>query len=154
MRISELVSLKVGDVDLVTQTLKVLGKGNKERLLPFGRMCVEALANYKKARSDKIVSKIIDADFLFLNHRGKGISTRGVRKIIGKYVTTGNFPGKVSPHSIRHSFATHLLESGADLRSIQELLGHASLSTTQKYTHLTIDKLVETYDQAHPRAKE
>ena len=154
LRISELVSLKIGDIDLVTQTLKVLGKGNKERLLPFGRKCVEALENYKKARADKIVSTKINTDFLFLNNRGKGISTRGVRKIIGKYVTTGNFPGKVSPHSIRHSFATHLLESGADLRSIQELLGHASLSTTQKYTHLTIDKLVETYDQAHPRAKE
>jgi integrase/recombinase XerC len=154
LRISELVSLKIGDIDLVTQTLKVLGKGNKERLLPFGQKCVEALENYKKARADKIVSTKINTDFLFLNNRGKGISTRGVRKIIGKYVTTGNFPGKVSPHSIRHSFATHLLESGADLRSIQELLGHASLSTTQKYTHLTIDKLIETYDQAHPRAKE
>ena len=154
LRISELVSLKIGDIDLVTKTLKVLGKGNKERLLPFGQKCVEALENYKKARADKIVSTKINTDFLFLNNRGKGISTRGVRKIIGKYVTTGNFPGKVSPHSIRHSFATHLLESGADLRSIQELLGHASLSTTQKYTHLTIDKLVETYDQAHPRAKE
>ena len=154
LRISELVSLKIGDIDLVTQTLKVLGKGNKERLLPFGRKCVEALENYKKARTNKIVPLKINTDFLFLNNRGKGISTRGVRKIIGKYVTTGNFPGKVSPHSIQHSFATHLLESGADLRSIQELLGHASLSTTQKYTHLTIDKLVETYDQAHPRAKE
>ena len=154
LRISELVSLKIGDIDLVTQTLKVLGKGNKERLLPFGRKCVEALKNYKKARTNKIAPLKINTDFLFLNNRGKGISTRGVRKIIGKYVTTGNFPGKVSPHSIRHSFATHLLESGADLRSIQELLGHASLSTTQKYTHLTIDKLVETYDQAHPRAKE
>jgi len=154
LRISELVSLKVRDIDLVTQTLKVLGKGNKERLLPFGRKCLEALANYKKARSDKIVSTKINNDFLFLNHRGKGISTRGVRKIIEKYVTTGNFPRKISPHSIRHSFATHLLESGADLRSIQELLGHASLSTTQKYTHLTIDKLLATYDQAHPRAKE
>ncbi|MBC8283831.1 MAG: tyrosine recombinase XerC [Nitrospinae bacterium] len=154
VRISELVSLKTGDIDLATQMVKVLGKGNKERLLPFGRKCVEALENYERVRSDKIMATKINTDFLFLNHRGKGITTRGVRKIIGKYVTTGNFPGKVSPHSIRHSFATHLLEGGADLRSIQELLGHASLSTTQKYTHLTIDKLVETYDRAHPRAKE
>ena len=154
VRISELVSLKTGDIDLAAQMVKVLGKGNKERLLPFGRKCVEALENYERVRSDKIMATKINTDFLFLNHRGKGITTRGVRKIIGKYVTTGNFPGKVSPHSIRHSFATHLLEGGADLRSIQELLGHASLSTTQKYTHLTIDKLVETYDRAHPRAKE
>ncbi len=154
LRISELVSTKIGDIDFATQTVKVLGKGNKERLLPFGQKCVQALKNYKKARADKIESTKTNTDSLFLNYRGKGITTRGVRKIIGKYVTSGNFPGKVSPHSIRHSFATHLLDSGADLRSIQELLGHASLSTTQKYTHLTIDKLVETYDQAHPRAKE
>lgn len=154
VRISELVSLKTGDIDRTTQMVKVLGKGGKERLLPFGKKCVEALEKYEKVRSDKIISTKVNSEYLFLNHRGKGITTRGVRKIIGKYVTTGNFPGKVSPHSIRHSFATHLLEGGADLRSIQELLGHASLSTTQKYTHLTIDKLVESYDQAHPRAKE
>ena len=154
VRISELVSLKIEDIDRTAQVVKVLGKGGKERLLPFGKKCGEALDKYKKARSDKVISTKENSEHLFLNHRGKGISTRGVRKIIGKYVTTGNFPGKVSPHSIRHSFATHLLEGGADLRSIQELLGHSSLSTTQKYTHLTIDKLVETYDQAHPRAKE
>ena len=154
VRISELVSLKIEDIDRTAQVVKVLGKGGKERLLPFGKKCGEALDKYKKARSDKVISTKDNNEHLFLNHRGKGISTRGVRKIIGKYVTTGNFPGKVSPHSIRHSFATHLLEGGADLRSIQELLGHSSISTTQKYTHLTIDKLVETYDQAHPRAKE
>ncbi len=154
VRISELVSLEMKDLNLATQLVKVLGKGGKERLLPFGKKCVEALEDYIKVRLEKINTQKINTDFFFLNHRGNGITTRGVRKIIGKYVTTGNFPGKVSPHSIRHSFATHLLEGGADLRSIQELLGHASLSTTQKYTHLTIDKLVETYDQAHPRAKE
>lgn len=153
MRISELVSLKSADINRTTQMVKVLGKGGKERLLPFGKKCVEALGEYESARTDKVISAKTDSEYFFLNHRGKGITTRGVRKIIAKYVTTGNFPGKVSPHSIRHSFATHLLEGGADLRSIQELLGHASLSTTQKYTHLTIDKLVETYDQAHPRAK-
>ena len=154
MRISELVSLKTEDLNLATQMVKVLGKGGKERLLPFGNKCVEALGEYIKVRPEKIITLKNNTDSFFLNHRGKGITTRGVRKIIGKYVTTGNFPGKVSPHSIRHSFATHLLEGGADLRSIQELLGHASLSTTQKSTHLTIDKLVETYDRAHPRAKE
>jgi integrase/recombinase XerC len=154
VRISELVSLKIEDIDRTAKMVKVLGKGGKERLLPFGKKCGEALDKYEKARSDKIISTKENCEYLFLNHRGKGITTRGVRKIIEKYVTTGNFPGKVSPHSIRHSFATHLLEGGADLRSIQELLGHSSLSTTQKYTHLTIDKLVETYDQSHPRAKE
>ena len=154
VRISELVSLKIEDIDRTAQVVKVLGKGGKERLLPFGKKCGEALDKYKKARSDKVISTKENSEYLFLNYRGKGITTRGVRKIIEKYVTTGNFPGKVSPHSIRHSFATHLLEGGADLRTIQELLGHSSLSTTQKYTHLTIDKLVETYDQAHPRAKE
>ena len=154
IRVSELVSIKTEDLNQATQIVKVLGKGGKERLLPFGQKCSEALAKYIKARTKKLSSAKINTEFLFLNYRGKNISTRGVRKIIGKYVTTGNFPEKVSPHSIRHSFATHLLEGGADLRSIQELLGHASLSTTQKYTHLTIDKLVETYDRAHPRAKE
>jgi integrase/recombinase XerC len=154
LRISELVTLKIEDIDRTAQMVKVFGKGGKERLLPFGKKCGEALDQYKKARSDKVISSKENSEYLFLNYRGKGITTRGVRKIIEKYVTTGNFPGKVSPHSIRHSFATHLLEGGADLRSIQELLGHSSLSTTQKYTHLTIDKLVETYDQAHPRAKE
>ena len=154
VRVSELVSIKTEDLNRATQIVKVLGKGGKERLLPFGHKCSEALAKYIKARIEKLSSAKINTEFLFLNCRGKNISTRGVRKIIEKYVTTGNFPEKVSPHSIRHSFATHLLEGGADLRSIQELLGHASLSTTQKYTHLTIDKLVETYDRAHPRAKE
>ena len=154
IRVSELVSIKTEDLNHATQIVKVLGKGGKERLLPFGQKCSKALTKYIKARTKKLSSAKINTEFLFLNYRGKDISTRGVRKVIGKYVTTGNFPRKVSPHSIRHSFATHLLEGGADLRSIQELLGHASLSTTQKYTHLTIDKLVETYDRAHPRAKE
>ena len=154
IRISELVSLKTQDLNMATHMVKVLGKGRKERVLPFGRKCFEALKKYTSVRLEKLSATRTNSEFFFLNHRSKGISTRGVRKIIGKYVTTGNFSGKVTPHSIRHSFATHLLEGGADLRSIQELLGHSSLSTTQKYTHLTIDKLVETYDQAHPRAKE
>ena len=154
IRISELVSLKMQDLNMATHLVKVLGKGRKERILPFGQKCFDALKEYKNVRLEKLKATRKNSEFFFLNHRGRGISTRGVRKIIRKYVTTGNFSGKVTPHSIRHSFATHLLEEGADLRSIQELLGHSSLSTTQKYTHLTIDKLVETYDQAHPRAKE
>jgi integrase/recombinase XerC len=90
---------------------------------------------------------------LFLHQRGQSLSVRGVRKIISQYIQTNNFPKNISPHSLRHTFATHMLEAGADLRAIQEMLGHASLSTTQKYTHLTIDRLTETYDKAHPRAR-
>jgi integrase/recombinase XerC len=179
LRISELVGLTVENTNLDSRTVKVLGKGGKERLLPLGRQCVEALKNYLDARMDKLAqqrtqqppqsplsgggtvpglgglsSSHAKCEQLFLNHRGAGITVRGVRKIVDKYIKQGNFAGGVSPHSIRHSFATHLLEGGADLRSIQELLGHSSLSTTQKYTHLTLDRLSETYDKAHPRAKE
>ncbi len=154
LRISELVGLTQEDIDLDSRMIKVLGKGGKERLLPMGRPCVEALKTYLGARMDKTRKFSSAPEKLFLNYRGTGISTRGVRKVVEKYIKQGNFAGGVSPHSIRHSFATHLLESGADLRSIQELLGHSSLSTTQKYTHLTLDRLSETYDKAHPRAKE
>ena len=152
LRISELVGLTLENTDLDSRTVKVQGKGGKERLLPLGRHCVEALKTYLNIRSAK--TRKPSTDLLFLNYRGAGISVRGIRKVVDKYIKQGNFSGRVSPHSIRHSFATHLLEGGADLRSIQELLGHSSLSTTQKYTHLTIDRLYETYDKAHPRAKE
>ncbi len=154
LRISELVALTTANINLESRMVKVSGKGGKQRLLPMGRPCVDALKIYLDARTDKIRGRCGDGEKLFLNHRGTGISVRGVRKVVEKYVRRGNFPGGVSPHSIRHSFATHLLEGGADLRSIQELLGHSSLSTTQKYTHLTLDRLSETYDNAHPRAKE
>ena len=154
LRISELVGLTLEDINLDSRMVKVLGKGGKERILPMGRHCVEALNLYLNTRMDKIRDYCSGTEKLFLNHRGTGISTRGVRKVVEKYIKRGNFPGGVSPHSIRHSFATHLLEGGADLRSIQELLGHSSLSTTQKYTHLTLDRLSKTYDKAHPRAKE
>lgn len=154
VRISELVALSMEDINLDSRTVKVMGKGGKERLLPIGHHCVEALKTYLNARMNKVRKPDPATDRLFLNHRGTGISVRGLRKVVEKYIKQGNFPGGVSPHSIRHSFATHLLEGGADLRSIQELLGHSSLSTTQKYTHLTVDRLSEAYDKAHPRAKE
>lgn len=154
LRISELVGLTLDDINLDSRMVKVLGKGNKERLLPMGRHCVEALKSYLNARMDKARKPGLGTEQLFLNYRGAAITVRGVRKVVEKYIKQGNFAGGVSPHSIRHSFATHLLDGGADLRSIQELLGHSSLSTTQKYTHLTLDRLSETYDKAHPRAKE
>lgn len=152
LRISELVGLTLENTHLDSHMVKVMGKGGKERLLPLGRHCADALKTYLNARMKKVRKQ--DTNQLFLNHRGSGITVRGVRKIVDKYIKQGNFAGGVSPHSIRHSFATHLLEGGADLRSIQELLGHSSLSTTQKYTHLTLDRLSEAYDKAHPRAKE
>lgn len=153
MRISELVTLQMEFMNLESRKVRVLGKGKKERWLPLGGKAVAALNIYlsqretllRKMKPDQLPSAV------FLNTRGNGLTTRGVRKIVGKYLDQ-LVSGRHSPHSIRHSFATHLLEGGADLRTIQEMLGHASLSTTQKYTHLTVDRLIETYDQAHPRA--
>jgi len=153
VRISELVALKLNDLHLNRQTLKVLGKGKKERLLPMGGKTVAVIKNYIDFRSIKTQKTRPAPERVFLNYRGQPISVRGVRKIVEKYVLRDRFTGRISPHSIRHSFATHMLDAGADLRAIQEMLGHASLSTTQKYTHLTIDRLMETYDQAHPRAE-
>ena len=154
MRISELVTLQMEFLNLESQKVRVLGKGKKERWLPLGKKAIVSLNTYlgyretllRKMKPDPLPSGV------FLNTRGKGLSSRGVRKIVGKYLDQ-LVSGRHSPHSIRHSFATHLLEGGADLRTIQEMLGHASLSTTQKYTHLTVDRLIETYDQAHPRAQ-
>ena len=152
LRISELVGLTLDSVDLDSRTVIAMGKGGNERLLPMGSHCVKALKSYLKIRKAKIRKP--PTERLFLNNLGDGISIRGIRKVVDKYVKQGSFAGGLSPHSIRHSFATHLLEGGADLRSIQELLGHSSLSTTQKYTHLTLDRLNEAYDKSHPRAKE
>ena len=154
MRISELVTLQMDFIDLESQRVRVLGKGKKERWLPLGKKALAALKTYRSRRDTLIQKKKPDPLPLavFLNTRGYGLTTRGVRKIVGKYLDQ-LVSGRHSPHSIRPSFATHLLEGGADLRVIQEMLGHASLSTTQKYTHLTVDRLMETYDQAHPRAQ-
>lgn len=155
IRISELVGLSPDDLKLEQRNVKVLGKGRKERILPLGKKFTETLKSYLRFRADLIKTKKRNPHptGLFLNQRGQSISVRGVRKIMNQYIRANNFPGNISPHSLRHTFATHMLEAGADLRAIQEMLGHASLSTTQKYTHLTIDKLTETYDKAHPRAR-
>jgi integrase/recombinase XerC len=155
IRISELVRLSLEDIKIEQRIIKVFGKGKKERLLPLGKKTTEIIKKYLNFRSEYIKTKnlILPPSGLFLNQRGQTISVRGVRKIMSHYVRANNFPKNISPHSLRHTFATHMLEAGADLRAIQEMLGHASLSTTQKYTHLTIDRLTETYDKAHPRSR-
>jgi len=154
MRISELATLQMKSMNLRGEKVRVLGKGKKERWLPLGDKAIAAFNIYLSKREALIQKMKPDPlpSTIFLNTRGKGLTSRGIRKIVGKYLDQ-LVAGRHSPHSIRHSFATHLLEGGADLRTIQEMLGHSSLSTTQKYTHLTVDRLIETYDQAHPRAQ-
>lgn len=147
LRVSELCGLVVGDLDLAGGMVRVLGKGGKERIVPVGGKAVEALTRYLQLRGVPDETQV-----LFLNHRGQRINRRSVARIIEQQAGTIDTFRAVSPHTLRHSFATHLLEQGADLRSIQELLGHASLSTTQKYTHVSLDRLMAVYDQAHPRA--
>jgi tyrosine recombinase XerC len=145
-RVAELVSLKQDDVDLIAGIAKVKGKGRKERLLPLGEHAVQSIKRYLDSRSDT-------QSALFLNKRGRGLTDRGVRDILERYIKKGALSLRVSPHVFRHSFATHLLNRGADLRSVQELLGHSNIATTQVYTHLTIDSLKKVYEKAHPRAK-
>jgi len=145
IRISELVGLDTEDIDFISGIVKVIGKGKKERLAPIGEHAIRAIREYldKRKRTSAAV---------FLNKSGKRITDRGVRNIVEKYVRLASIKQGVSPHTLRHSFATHLLDRGADLRSVQELLGHANLSTTQIYTHLTTERLKSVYDKAHPRA--
>ncbi len=145
IRISELAGLGKDDIDFIGGIVKVMGKGKKERIVPIGDKAISALRDYLNKRSK-------DIDAIFLNKSGRRITTRGIRNIVGKYIRLAGMKHGVSPHTLRHSFATHLLNRGADLRSVQELLGHANLSTTQIYTHLTTDRLKNVYDKAHPRA--
>ncbi|TWJ13541.1 tyrosine recombinase XerC [Geobacter argillaceus] len=147
IRVSELTGLNVGGADLEGMTVRVLGKGGKERIVPLGSKAAGALDEYLAARNNPSPETP-----LFLNARGGRLTRRSVARIIDRYILHLATMKKVSPHTLRHTFATHLLEGGADLRAIQELLGHASLSTTQKYTHVTIDRLLEVYDKAHPKA--
>ncbi|MFC1510071.1 tyrosine recombinase XerC [Candidatus Omnitrophota bacterium] len=145
IRVSELVGLNTGDVDMIGNIIKVKGKGRKERLVPIGDKAINVLQDYLKARVDP-------SPAVFLNKLGTRLSDRGVRKMIDKYITRAAAKSMISPHIFRHSFATHLLDHGADLRSVQELLGHVNLSTTQIYTHVTTDRLKKVYEKAHPRA--
>lgn len=145
LRISELVGLNLEDIDFISGILKIRGKGKKERIVPIGETALAAVSKYLEKRKKQ-------GDVLFLNNHNRRITTRGVRFLLVKYLkASGTKPG-VSAHTFRHSFATHLLNRGADLRTVQELLGHANLSSTQIYTHLTTDKLKSVYDKAHPHA--
>jgi len=147
IRVSELVGLNIEDIDFIGGVAKVMGKGKKERIVPIGDIALSTIRAYLERRK-----KHIEAQALFLNKSGRRITDRGVRNIIDKYIRMAGIKQGVSPHTLRHSFATHLLDRGADLRSVQELLGHVNLSTTQIYTHLTTEKLKKVYDKAHPRA--
>jgi integrase/recombinase XerC len=147
LRISELVGVDLDDLELRARLVKVRGKGSKERIVPFGSKAEEALRAWLAVREAKD-----DEHAVFVNYRGDRITTRSVFRLFDGYVKSAALRAGISPHTMRHSFATHLLNAGADLRGIQELLGHASLSTTQKYTHLNDWQLIEVYKKAHPRA--
>jgi integrase/recombinase XerC len=165
LRLSELVGLGLDDVNLSSRVVRVLGKGGKERIVPFNRTTEAALRDWMRDRED-IVAGVRDpgsgirgreklrrkAEPLFLNYRGGRLSTRSVDRLVRKYVAACSARFGISPHALRHSFATHLLERGADLRVIQELLGHARLSTTQRYTHVNSAQLIDAYRKAHPKA--
>ncbi|MEM9081545.1 MAG: site-specific tyrosine recombinase/integron integrase [Verrucomicrobiota bacterium] len=145
IRLSELAALDVKDCDFYNESIRVFGKGSKERYCPVGTPALEALQTYR-AKAD------VSAGPLFLSKLRKRLSPRAIHNLLKKYLAHANFPLHVTPHKLRHSFATHLLDNGADLRSVQSLLGHASLSTTQIYTHVSVERMKKVYDEAHPRA--
>jgi integrase/recombinase XerC len=145
LRISELLSLNVAHIDFIGETVRVMGKGSKERIVPIGGPAIEAIQRYRREAA-------VTSGPLFLSIRRTRITQQAVDQLLKKYLKHSDIPFAISPHKLRHSFATHLLDAGADLRSVQSLLGHASLSTTQIYTHVTKDRLKKAYDDAHPRA--
>jgi integrase/recombinase XerC len=155
VRVSELVKLDLRDADLRNRMVRVRGKRRKERIVPFGEPALHALLGWLTVRQNFLNNAPPaerDAEAMFLNYQGTRITTRSVGRMVDKYIKICAGIHDISPHSLRHSFATHLLDSGADLRDIQELLGHARLSTTQIYTHVSMEKLIEVYDKAHPKA--
>ena len=154
LRLSELAGLNLGDADLGSGVLRVWGKGSKERLAFLGEPAQGALTSYLPRRQRFLAQQGTgDETALFINSRGRRLSTRGVARVVAKWVRLSGLSPGLTPHGLRHSFATHLLEGRADLRSVQELLGHASISTTGRYTHVNLDYLMEEYDKAHPRSK-
>jgi integrase/recombinase XerC len=154
MRLSELRGMNRGDIDLLSQQVKVRGKGRKERIIPLGDHAQLALRNYESKRDDLIRNSLPGADrtAFFLSSRGKRISVSAIQKAVTNFLDSIDEDAGLSTHSLRHTFATHLLDAGADLRAVQELLGHASISTTQIYTHTSVERLKEVYGKAHPRA--
>ncbi len=155
IRASELEALNVSSIDFNECLVRVIGKGNKERIVPVGRKAIKAITLYLEATQGlrKESGGYSPESPLFVNFRGGRLSVRSVGRIIKKYAIASGLSSEISPHFMRHSFATHLLDGGADLRSVQELLGHENLSTTQKYTHVSLDRIMEVYDKAHPRSK-
>ena len=154
LRVSELVGLDWGAIDLSGRVLRVVGKGGKERMVPFGRPALAALRAWLEVwEGVRGEGGEPEDEPVFLNHQGGRLTDRSVRRILDRYVEAAAIASGVHPHTLRHTFATHLLENGADLRAIQELLGHSSISTTQKYTHLEVDRLLNVYRGAHPRAR-
>lgn len=154
LRVGELTSLKVEDLDVKNGWVRVVGKGNKERYVPVGSKACQALEEYLPLREvqEMQAASVLGRGSLFLNSRGGPLSSRSVRRILKTYLDVAGLARDVSPHAFRHSFATHMLQGGADLRSIQELLGHAGLSTTQRYTNVELGRLMEVYDRSHPRS--
>jgi len=148
IRVSELVGLDIDDIDFISGVIKVLGKGRKERIVPIGDMALGSIRKYTEGMPARAKGK----KAVFLNSRDGRLTDRSVRRVVDKYIHACSIEEKISPHSLRHSFATHLLDRGADLRSVQELLGHMNLSTTQIYTHVTMERLKNVYDKTHPRA--
>lgn len=153
LRLAELVGSNLGDISFDDHAIKVRGKGNKERVLPVGAKAVTAITTWLKVREQLPKGKVVDGSALFLSERGKRISPRNVQERVKRWCVRLGISGRVHPHTLRHSFASHLLESSQDLRAVQELLGHADISTTQIYTHLDFQHLADVYDKSHPRAQ-
>lgn len=152
IRVTEMINLNLTDAHLTMGFIRCYGKGNKERIVPIGRTSTDALMDYIERGRTKLMNKKEPTEALFINHHGKRISRQGFWKNLKKIALEANIKSELTPHTLRHSFATHLLENGADLRAVQEMLGHADISTTQIYTHVTKTRLKDVYNQFHPRA--